>query len=73
MNTTHADLCAAIVSIAWFDEPVSNAVINQLAELELITVTDGEPKLTAAGERLYSKIEAGDDIPEFGQAQRSAA
>ena len=69
MNT--ADLCAAIVSIAWLDEPVSDAVIKRLAELEL--VADGTPTLTAAGERLYSKIEAGDDIPEFGQARRDAA
>jgi hypothetical protein len=68
-----ADLCAAIVSIAWLDEPVSDAVIKRLAELELITVEDGAPTLTAAGERLYSKIEAGDDIPEFGQARRDAA
>jgi hypothetical protein len=71
MNT--ADLCAAIVSIAWLDEPVSDAVIKRLCELELVTVTDGAPTLTGAGERLYSKIESGDDIPEFGQAHRSAA
>ena len=66
MKPTHTDLCEAVVIIGspWDDEPVSDAVIHRLAELEL--VEDSQPKLTAAGERLYAKIEAGDDIAEFG-------
>ena len=73
MIPRHEDLCAAIITIGDpFDDSSSipRETIDRLVALQLIRrAAAGRWALTSAGERVFSKLEAGDDVPEFQSVQ----